>query len=119
MMIMMMNDDSDETHSTPEFSYHYRKTVRLRQTPCTIVFDQFLIVCVSLFYVIDTGSTGSRARHHVTGWGLPICTFRVDESSMSSRVRKVRTREPVEPVSITYEPSVPVVFRWILLFSRI
>ena len=56
MMIMMMNDDSDETHSTPEFSYHYRKTVRLRQTPCTIVFDQFLIVCVSLFYVIDTGS---------------------------------------------------------------
>jgi len=23
-------------------------------------------VCVSLFYVIDTGSTGSRARHHVT-----------------------------------------------------
>ena len=29
-------------------------------------------VCVSLFYVIDTGSIGSRARHHVTGWGLPI-----------------------------------------------
>ena len=26
-------------------------------------------VCVSLFYVIDTGSIGSRARHHVTGWG--------------------------------------------------
>ena len=25
--------------------------------------------CVSLFYVIDTGSIGSRARHHVTGWG--------------------------------------------------
>ena len=24
------------------------------------------IVCVSLFYVIDTGSIGSRARHHVT-----------------------------------------------------
>ena len=23
-------------------------------------------------YVIDTGSIGSRARHHVTGWGLPI-----------------------------------------------
>jgi len=29
-------------------------------------------VCVSLFYVIDTGSIGSRARHHVMGWGLPI-----------------------------------------------
>jgi len=29
-------------------------------------------VCVSLFYVIDTGSIGSRTRHHVTGWGLPI-----------------------------------------------
>jgi len=28
--------------------------------------------CVSLFYVIDTGSIGSRTRHHVTGWGLPI-----------------------------------------------
>ena len=28
-------------------------------------------VCVSLFYVIDTGSIGSRT-HHVTGWGLPI-----------------------------------------------
>jgi hypothetical protein len=28
--------------------------------------------CVSLFYVIDTGSIGSRARHLVTGWGLPI-----------------------------------------------
>jgi hypothetical protein len=28
-----------------------------------------VIVCVSLFYVIDTGSIGSRARHHVTGWG--------------------------------------------------
>ncbi len=23
------------------------------------------------FYVIDTGSTGSRARHHVTSWGYP------------------------------------------------
>ena len=31
-------------------------------------------VCVSLFYVIDTGSTGSRARHHVTSWGVPIYT---------------------------------------------
>ena len=29
-------------------------------------------MCVSLFYVIDTGSTGSRARHHVTSWGVPI-----------------------------------------------
>jgi len=31
-------------------------------------------LCVSLFYVIDTGSTGSRARHHVTSWGVPIYT---------------------------------------------
>jgi len=29
-------------------------------------------VCVSLFYVIDTGSTGSWARHRVTDWGVPI-----------------------------------------------
>jgi hypothetical protein len=36
--------------------------------------------CVSLFYVIDTGSTGSRARHHVTNWGLPIYTPRFESS---------------------------------------
>ncbi len=30
------------------------------------------VECVSLFYVINTGSIGSRTRHHVTGWGLPI-----------------------------------------------
>ncbi len=35
-------------------------------------------MCVSLFYVIDTGSTGSRARHHVTSWILPIYTPRFE-----------------------------------------
>ena len=34
--------------------------------------EDLVCVCVSLFYVIDTGSIGSRARHHVMGWGLPI-----------------------------------------------
>ena len=37
-------------------------------------------MCVSLFCVIVTGSTGSRARHHVTSWGVPIYTPRFELS---------------------------------------
>jgi hypothetical protein len=37
-------------------------------------------VCVSLFCVIVTGSTGSRARHHVTSWSVPIYTPRIELS---------------------------------------
>ncbi len=32
----------------------------------------------TLFYVINTGSTGSRARHHVTSWGVHIYTPRFE-----------------------------------------
>ena len=42
----------------------------------TLLLCACAVVCVyvSLFYVIDTGSTGSRTRHHVTSWGVPIYT---------------------------------------------
>jgi hypothetical protein len=52
-------------------------------------------VCVSLFYAIDTGSTGSRAHHHVTSWGVPIYTPRwSSDASYADRVSLVSARGP-------------------------
>ena len=41
-------------------------------------FDRSLTVCVSLFYVIDIGSTGSQGG---APWGVPVFTLHLDSDA--------------------------------------
>ena len=63
-----------EVEGVPHVVECTRATSSIRRPPAAAFTRSARTVCVSLFYVIDTGSTSTRARHHVTGWGVPIYT---------------------------------------------
>jgi hypothetical protein len=63
-----------EVEGVPHVVECTRATSSIRRPPAAGFTRSARTVCVALFYVINTGSTSTWARHHVTGWGVPIYT---------------------------------------------
>jgi len=56
-------------HTSSQNRTQVTSSSRLSMKAVPLVWDS---VCVSLFYAIDTGSTGSGPVTRVTNWGLPV-----------------------------------------------
>jgi hypothetical protein len=75
-------------------------------------------VCVSLFYVIDTGSTGSRVRHRVTDWGLPTHPSPLPQTLAMQRPRNSQEfRKGKSRGNLARTPDVAVVISLKLVFG--